>query len=107
MVGLEDIERNFRKFRSEFWEDVVDTNLSKSEVDTEKLKTKMMESEYFETVRKFAEERGWRVETEDITLSLQREDKAIELSLVDVDENTFFIQPWSRVMGRLEDIENR
>jgi len=109
MVRIEDIEKNFRKFRSEFWEDVVDTNLSKNEKDMEKLKTKMVESDYFETVKKFAEERGWRVSSRDTMLTLQKDDKktTVELPLVEIDEDAVFIQPWSRVAERLETLEKQ
>jgi len=107
MVRIEDIERKFRKFRSKFWEDVIDTNLSKNDANVEKLKTKMIESDYFETVKRFAEERGWKISSKDTMLTIHKDDKktTVELPLVEIDEDTIFIQPWSRVAEKLEALE--
>ncbi|HEC82021.1 MAG TPA: hypothetical protein ENI42_06320 [Thermoplasmatales archaeon] len=108
MVEINDIEKRFRKFRNDFWEDVTEINAGESKIDTEELKTKMMESDYFKTIKTFAEERGWNVTTKDLTLAVQKEgeEKTVEVTLVDtVEENKLFIQPWSRVLQKLENLK--
>jgi len=108
MIDISEVERSFKKFRDDFWEDVTDINLAKSEVKIEDLKTKMMDSDYFKVVKKFAEERGWDVVSEDLTLSVKKaeKDEIVELPLVSTqDDATVFIQPWSRVVDKLVKLE--
>ena len=107
MVEIEDIEKRFRKFRNDFWEDVTEVNAGESRLNTDEIKTKMTESEYFKTIKAFAEERGWSVVPKDLTLAVQKEgeEKTIEVTLVDtIEENKLFIQPWSRVLQKLENL---
>jgi len=106
MVSIDEIEGSFRKFRSQFWEDVVEVNIERRE-KFEKVKAKMMESDYFKMVRQFAEERGWKIKDENLTLMAQKEDRdPLELPLVSITEdNRILIQPWSRIMKELGKIE--
>lgn len=110
MVEIEDVEKRFREFRNKFWEDVADINVGESKLNVDELKTKMIESDYFKTIKAFAEERGWNVVADDLTLSVQKEGektRMIEVTLVDeVDKNQLFIQPWSRVLQRLERLKD-
>ncbi|HID25457.1 MAG TPA: hypothetical protein EYP23_03225 [Thermoplasmata archaeon] len=110
MVEIEDVEKRFREFRNKFWEEVADINVGESKLNADELKTKMIESDYFKTVKTFAEEKGWNVVADDLTLSVQKEGektRTIEVTLVDeVDKNQLFIQPWSRVLQRLERLKD-
>ena len=106
MVDIEEIKGSFRKFRNDFWEDVTDLNLERREIDLEEVKTKMVESEYFKVVQDFAKERGWDVESRDLKISAKKGEETVELDLVScADESTLFIKPWSKVLERLEKLE--
>lgn len=106
MVEIEEVKDSFRKFREEFWEDVADLNLERTNIDVEGIKTRMSKSDYFKAIRDFAKERGWDVENMDLVISAKRGEETVEIDLVScTDENVIFIKPWSRVLDRLKRLE--
>ena len=108
MVNLQELEKNFRRFRSEFWEDVTDVNLEEGKTKIEEVETKMVKSDYFRAVKEFAEEKGWDVVKDDLIISIKKEDKnkTLEVPLVNkVEGSKLFIQPWSKVIEKLDKLE--
>ncbi|HEX17505.1 MAG: hypothetical protein DRN13_01915 [Thermoplasmata archaeon] len=107
MVDIGEIRESFRKFREEFSEDILDMNLEKRDVKAEEIKTKMVESEFFKSIREFAKERGWSVEDKDLTICAKRGDEVVEIDpVVFTSEKTAFIKPWIKVVDRLERLQS-
>ena len=105
MVDIGCIEKMFRRFQSEFCQDIVDLNTG-DDVDAGKIKTRMAGSNLFQAIHEFAKERNWDVESNDVRIIARKGDKTVDISPIEItDEDIFCITPWKQFMEKLRKLE--